>query len=179
MQKGLDGQPNHYSLESAAAPGSYVTTYNQTNIGKPGFCHYTICVPVVVASPAAQTGADSTAFANASSFALPMASDFQEYSSALGGDTPVLPLPVPSSYLGGADLSPVLPGCPLDVQRFLYPDGDDLILRFDIANPSHANSSQEIYSLAMSVPFDQYFSGRTLEQIGEQCSFADPYVGGG
>lgn len=183
LRPALNGAPQQYSLEVAAAPGSYITTFNQTDIGKPGFCHYDVCVPVVVIPDPAAAASSSlftaAAYANQSTFALPTAAaGFETYASAGGGSTPVLALPVPSTYYGGADLAPVLSGCPLNVQRFMYPDGDDLLLRFTVSSPQNASGTLELGAFGLSLPIDQFFTGRSLAQIGTECSFADPYIGG-
>lgn len=166
-----------------AAPASYITTFNQTDIHQPGFCHYTVCIPVVVApAPARKPSSSQQAdvlqqtFANASSFSLPAI--FSTFTSASGGSTPVTPLPTPPGYASASDLAPVLPGCPVGVRRWLYADGDDLVMRFEIRNPANASLPIEVGGLGFSLPIDQYFTGRSLQQIGEQCSFADPYIGG-
>ena len=54
----------------------------------------------------------------------------------------------------------------------------DLLLTFEVSN-GNADDAVELGGFGVSMIFDQVFTGRSLEQVGSECSFSDPYIGGG
>lgn len=81
--------------------------------------------------------------------------------------------------LAAVDLTPSLPASPLTVERHYTEDkaNGDLIVSYTVKNRQDRNV--EVGSLGISMVFDQLFSGRSLAQVAADCSFTDPYIGGG
>jgi hypothetical protein len=86
-------------------------------------------------------------------------------------------LPVSGSVLASADLRPTLAeDCPLRVIRSWELSAGKLILKFELENQS--NQTVHVGSLGMPMIFNNILSRRSLEQVHENCSFFDPYIGG-
>lgn len=67
----------------------------------------------------------------------------------------------------------------LRVTRTLEAEGGQtggIRMRFELTN--HGDEELSIGALALSMPFDQDFVGRTLVQVAQACSFAEPFLGG-
>ena len=174
-------------LEAVDRPGAFITTWNQTDIKRPGFCHYKVCVPVYVAS--CPNGTESSSCAAKSSWALDLAQNvpagtgFSEVTTASTVANATL-LPTSGAEFWAGDISAQLPGTGLNVERrwSLSADGNnDPILTIVLSNPARVGAAVhvEIGALGVSLPFDQLFSGRSLELIAAECSFTDPYIGDG
>ncbi|WP_166336830.1 DUF5695 domain-containing protein [Sphingobacterium chungjuense] len=84
-------------------------------------------------------------------------------------------LPTGQDILAAADLTPTLPNIPLHVSRTWKRKGDDLILQFDIHNPS--DQAIEIGSLGIPLPFNNNLDGKNLDQAHAHNVFMDPYIG--
>lgn len=101
-------------------------------------------------------------------------SGWQNYSTH-SSRTPVTALATSEDVLAAADLSSVLSGSAVSVTRSWVNDGGRLGLRFEITNTS--SSSVEVGALGIPMVFNNYLSGRSLDQAHETCSFTDPYIG--
>jgi len=89
---------------------------------------------------------------------------------------PVEALPVSGAVLAAADLAPTLPdGLPVRIVREWVLDGGKLVLRFDVKNTS--GSVVQIGALGIPLIFNNYITGRSLEQAHAVCSFSDPAIG--
>ncbi|MFD2744639.1 MULTISPECIES: DUF5695 domain-containing protein [Sphingobacterium] len=84
-------------------------------------------------------------------------------------------LPAGQDILAAADLTPTLPNIPVHVSRTWKRKGDDLILQFDIHNPT--NQEIEIGSLGIPLPFNNNLEGKNLDQAHAHNVFMDPYIG--
>jgi hypothetical protein len=102
------------------------------------------------------------------------AGEWESYSTA-AERKPVLALPVAGNVLAAADLTPTLPAdCPLQITRTWSLDGDRLVLSFLLTNKSSA--PVEIGALGMPMIFNNYITGRSLEEAHNICSFSDPAI---
>ena len=102
------------------------------------------------------------------------AGEWQSYSTAAGRQ-PVIALPVSSDALAAADLTPTLPeNCPLQITRTWALDDGRLVLKFQITNKT--NVPVEIGALGIPMIFNNFITGRSLEQAHEVCSFSDPAI---
>ena len=66
----------------------------------------------------------------------------------------------------------------LRVTRTLEAEGGQtggIRMRFELTN--RGDEELSIGALALSMPFDQDFVGRTLVQVAQTCSFAEPFLG--
>jgi hypothetical protein len=100
--------------------------------------------------------------------------EWQGYSTAAKRE-PVKALPVSGDTLAAADLSPTLPeNCPLQITRTWALDGGKLVLKFQITN--RTNVPVAIGSLGIPMIFNNFITGRSLEQAHEICSFSDPAI---
>jgi hypothetical protein len=78
--------------------------------------------------------------------------------------------------LSSANLASTLPASlPFNITRKWIDVSGDLGLRFTIANT--ANKPLEIGSLGFPAEFNSIFTDRSAEQIQQECSLADPYIG--
>lgn len=66
--------------------------------------------------------------------------------------------------------------CPLRVVREWRMENGELRLRFHLRNTS--NAPVEIGALGTPMAFNNYLTGRSLDEAHAKCSFADPYIGG-
>ena len=98
------------------------------------------------------------------------------FSSASAGVTPPTVLPTPAGEILAADLTPTIPGSPLNVRRHYSsdPDRGDLLIRYELSNPGKA--AIELSSFGVSMIFNQFFTGRSLDQVATQCSFTEPSI---
>ena len=102
------------------------------------------------------------------------AGPWEGYSTA-ARRAPVLALPVAGNALAAADLSPTLPGnCPLQITRTWLLEDGKLVLQFQITNKT--NVPVEIGALGLPMIFNNFITGRSLEQAHETCSFSDPAI---
>ena len=100
--------------------------------------------------------------------------EWQSYSTAAERQ-PVIALPVPVNALAVADLTPTLPdNCPLQITRTWALDDGRLVLKFQITNKT--NVPVEIGALGLPMIFNNFITGRSLEQAHETCSFSDPAI---
>ncbi|GAX85694.1 hypothetical protein CEUSTIGMA_g13110.t1 [Chlamydomonas eustigma] len=109
---------------------------------------------------------------------------------------PVRKLPNSGRHTHNVDLSPQLPPeCPLRVQRWidipygadnsrassvipnLLPLPGEVHVWFNVSSLQLVESLQ-LGSIGVSLPMDQYFPNRRLEQVAVQCSFVEGYPGG-
>jgi hypothetical protein len=100
--------------------------------------------------------------------------EWQKYSTAVARK-PVTPLDASGQTLAVADLSPTLPAnCPVQVTRSWTVVDGKLVLRFEIRN----KTAQPVQIGALGVPmiFNNYITGRSLEQSHAICSFSDPAI---
>ncbi len=67
------------------------------------------------------------------------------------------------------------PDCPIAVERWWGAMGDDLVLRFKLAN--HTSQAVELGAFGVAMAFNNILSNRPLEEAHEKCAFADPYIG--
>jgi len=89
---------------------------------------------------------------------------------------PVEALEVAFPTLAAADLSPTLsPDFPLDAYRFWEVDGNTLVLRFELTNPTDAPI--EIGALGIPMVFNNILDGRSLDEAHAVNTFSDPYIG--
>lgn len=94
-----------------------------------------------------------------------------------------IPLHIPGE-LSSADLTDLLPGSPLSVTRHYTedPNSGDLLMKFELRhdrNFKNFTGPVELSVLSVSMVFDQLFSGRSLAQVAQSCSFNEPFIGGG
>jgi len=89
---------------------------------------------------------------------------------------PVSAVAVKAPVLASADLGPSLgEGFPLKVVRTWLVDNDQLVLRFEINNPT--DMPVQIGGLGIPMVFNDAINDRELEEAHAVCSFSDPYVG--
>lgn len=80
------------------------------------------------------------------------------------------------NVLAAADLSAALPpDFPLNVKRFYEVKDGDLLMRFEISNPS--SSAVEIGSLGVPMIFNNILEGKSLDEAHAENVFYDPYIG--
>jgi hypothetical protein len=87
----------------------------------------------------------------------------------------VNPLSASGQTLAAADLTPTLPAdCPIQITRTWVLDNGKLVLKFDLKN----KTSQPIQIGALGIPliFNNFITGRSLEQAHAICSFSDPAI---
>ncbi|MCL7986735.1 DUF5695 domain-containing protein [Sphingobacterium sp. lm-10] len=84
-------------------------------------------------------------------------------------------LPAGKGILAAADLSPTLSNIPLHLKRTWKQKGDDLVLEFEIYNPS--DQAFEIGSLGIPLPFNNNLDGKNLDEAHAKNVFLDPYIG--
>ncbi|MBN1471393.1 MAG: hypothetical protein JW925_06420, partial [Syntrophaceae bacterium] len=101
--------------------------------------------------------------------------EWKNYTTA-AARKPVAALPVKTPIIASADLGPSLEdGFPLKVVRTWTVENDQLILRFEVSNPTA--SPVQIGGLGIPMVFNNVISGRDLEEAHTVCSFSDPYIG--
>lgn len=89
---------------------------------------------------------------------------------------PVQTLPANGAVLAAANLSPTLPAnIPVNIKRFWELANGQLVLRFELTNPSA--QTVEIGALGIPMIFNNILEGKTLEQAHAQNVFYDPYTG--
>ncbi|HEV2473990.1 MAG TPA: DUF5695 domain-containing protein, partial [Chthonomonadales bacterium] len=66
--------------------------------------------------------------------------------------------------------------CPLEARRSWRVAHGDLVMRFQLRNRTHGNVELGAFGAAMV--FNNILTRRTLNEAHENCSFADPYIGG-
>jgi hypothetical protein len=102
------------------------------------------------------------------------AGEWQSYSTAAERQ-PIKALPVSGNALAAADLTPTLPAdCPLQITRTWALDDGKLVLKFELTNKT--NEPVEIGALGIPMIFNNYITGRSLEDAHEICSFSDPAI---
>jgi hypothetical protein len=102
------------------------------------------------------------------------AGDWQNYSTA-ADRKPVTALAISGDTLAAADLTASLPGdCPLLVTRSWILDKGKLALEFSLSNKTA--QAVEIGSFGIPLIFNNFISGRSLEQAHAICSFSDPAI---
>lgn len=85
-------------------------------------------------------------------------------------------LPTSGNILAAADLSNTLPkNNPLNIKRYYEEKDGELILRFEITNPT--NSSIEIGALGTPMAFNNILEGKSLDETHADNVFFDPYIG--
>ncbi len=77
--------------------------------------------------------------------------------------------------LAAADMGPTLGGIPLRVTRSWKNVDGDLILSFEISNPTA--QTIEIGSLGIPLPFNNNMDAKNLDQAHAENVFFDPYIG--
>ncbi|WP_343561441.1 DUF5695 domain-containing protein [Sphingobacterium sp.] len=87
----------------------------------------------------------------------------------------VIALPPSKTILAAADISPTLGDIPLQVKRSWENIGGDLILKFQLSNPT--DQAIEIGALGIPLPFNNNMDGKNLNQAHAQNVFFDPYIG--
>lgn len=87
----------------------------------------------------------------------------------------VIALDASGTTLAAANISPSLGGIPLKVIRSWKNIGGDLILSFEVSNPTE--QAIEIGSLGIPLPFNNNMDGKSLDQAHAQNVFFDPYIG--
>lgn len=102
------------------------------------------------------------------------AGEWKSYSTAAERQ-PVLALPPTGDELAAADLTPTLPpDCPLQITRVWTLDYGKLVLNFQLTNKS--SEPVEIGALGIPLIFNNYITGRSLENAHLTCSFSDPAI---
>jgi hypothetical protein len=100
--------------------------------------------------------------------------EWQSYSTA-ADRKPVTALPTSVDVLASADLTPSLQEeCPIQVTRSWLLDDGKLAVKFDLTNKTM--QPVEIGSLGIPLIFNNFITGRSLEQAHEVCSFSDPAI---
>ncbi len=100
--------------------------------------------------------------------------DWKSFATA-ASRKPVTALPAGGNVLAAADFSPTLPDdCPLQVIRTWAVVNSRLTLNFELKNTSDA--PVEIGSLGIPLVFNNYITGRSLEEAHAVCSFSDPAI---
>jgi hypothetical protein len=100
--------------------------------------------------------------------------EWKNYSTA-ESRRPVTVLATSGRTLAKADISPTLPDdCPLEITRSWLLDDGKLTLRFELKNRSSA--PVEIGGLGIPLIFNNYITGRSLDQAHAICSFSDPAI---
>jgi len=103
------------------------------------------------------------------------ASDWKSYSTA-AARKPVTALAAGGETLAAADLAATLPNdIPLQIVRTWALENGRLVLRFVLRNKS--KSPVEIGALGIPLVFNNYLTGRSLDEAHAVCSFSDPYIG--
>jgi len=87
----------------------------------------------------------------------------------------VIELPPSKTILAAADITPTLGDIPLKVKRSWENAGGDLILKFQLTNPT--GQAIEIGSLGIPLPFNNNMDWKNLNQAHAQNVFFDPYIG--
>jgi hypothetical protein len=89
---------------------------------------------------------------------------------------PVKVLSAGGGTLASADLAATLPAdCPFQIIRSWLLDDGKLVLKFDIRNVT--TQPVQIGALGIPLIFNNYITGRSLEQAHAICSFSDPSIG--
>jgi hypothetical protein len=102
-------------------------------------------------------------------------SEWKSFSTAAARN-PVMALPASGQALAAADLSPTLAAdCPLQVTRTWALVDGKLALKFELKNKSA--TPVEIGGLGIPLIFNNYITGRSLDQAHAICSFSDPAIG--
>ena len=101
-------------------------------------------------------------------------SSWSAYSSATARKH-VKALSPTKNNLASADISPTLNNIPLKVIRNWQDDHGDLILSFEISNPT--DYTIEIGALGIPLPFNNNMDWKNLDQAHAQNVFFDPYIG--
>ncbi len=85
-------------------------------------------------------------------------------------------LTVSGNVLAAADLTNTLPSSnPLEIKRMYEENEGELILKFEITNPT--GSSVEIGALGTPMAFNNILEGKTLDETHADNVFFDPYIG--
>ncbi|UOB17846.1 DUF5695 domain-containing protein [Abyssalbus ytuae] len=85
-------------------------------------------------------------------------------------------LPTSGTILAASDLSNTLPeDNPLNIKRFYEEKNGELIMRFEISNPTKAPI--EIGALGVPMVFNNILEGKTLDETHSDNVFFDPYIG--
>lgn len=92
-----------------------------------------------------------------------------------GASLPHAPLPHAASVDATACVRPAWDG--LRLRREVRVSGQEVALEWTVANGG--GEAIELGGVALSMPFNQLFSGRTLPQVAQRCSFTDVYLGAG
>ncbi|WP_286862770.1 MULTISPECIES: DUF5695 domain-containing protein [Sphingobacterium] len=87
----------------------------------------------------------------------------------------VIELSPSKTILAAADITPTLGDIPLKVKRSWENAGGDLILKFQLTNPT--DQAIEIGSLGIPLPFNNNMDWKNLNQAHAQNVFFDPYIG--
>ena len=89
---------------------------------------------------------------------------------------PLRTLPTTGEELAAADMTATMgSGLPLLVERRWSHEGEALILRFVLFNPS--TQPVDIGALGLPMVFDNIITDRSLEEAHAEASFVDPYIG--
>ncbi|GAA4171682.1 DUF5695 domain-containing protein [Sphingobacterium ginsenosidimutans] len=99
---------------------------------------------------------------------------WSHYSSA-NDRKKVIELTPSKTILAAADISPTLGDIPLKVKRSWESAGGDLILKFQLTNPT--DQAIEIGALGIPLPFNNNMDQKNLNQAHAQNVFFDPYIG--
>lgn len=101
--------------------------------------------------------------------------EWRNYSSSRSR-APVVAQAVKEPLLASADLTPALGAdCPLQVTRTWLLEGEILVLRFGLKNPSE--QPVEVGGLAIPMVFNNILNDRDLDEAHVACSFTEPYIG--
>lgn len=101
-------------------------------------------------------------------------SSWTHYSSAKERKN-VTDLATQGNKLASADITPTLADIPLLVQRHWENINGDLVLTFQITNPTE--STIEIGALGIPLPFNNNLDWKSLDQAHAENVFFDPYIG--
>ena len=100
---------------------------------------------------------------------------WQSFSTA-AARKPVTALETSDTILAAADLSATLPeDCPFQITRTWVLDNGKLALKFNLTNKT--DQPVQIGALGIPLIFNNYITGRSLEQAHVTCSFSDPTIG--
>lgn len=109
-------------------------------------------------------------------YAVPGADGAWRWFSTAARRTEGRGLPLADGEIAAEDISASAgPDAPLRIVRRWSRDGDDLVLRWELTNPTDAPI--ELGGLGLPLSFNNLLTDRTLAEVHTTCSFADPYVG--
>ena len=101
--------------------------------------------------------------------------DWLDFSSSKSR-RPLRTLPTTGQEFAAADMTATMgSGLPLSVERRWSQEGEALILRFVMSNPSP--QPVDIGALGLPIVFDNIITDRSLEEAHAEAIFVDPYIG--